>query len=388
MLCYAEVSSKVTSSGGSYAYIEKAFGPFAGFIANTIFWFGVGVFVMAALVNGIADILSVSFPVFKFGPFRATLYILLIGFSAYINVLGVKQGMKMVKTVTLIKMTPLFLLVIFGFATSRLSNLRMDHLPPLQNLGNISLVLFFAFAGGESALNIGGEMKNPKRTAPLGVLYGTLGTIIIFCSVQLAAQGVLGTELANYKDAPLAAMAERIVGPVGNSIIIVASLVAIFGVITSLPLTFPRVILAGAEDNLLPKYLAKIHPRFATPANAIISYSVISFIVAVSGSFRELAVLVAASLLLLYTGVVLATIKFRYTKNTDRSGTFRIPGGLTVPIAALIALGWFFFQLNSKEIIGIVIFIGILSVIYVLRILQKKMNVVKTNPEETEAEEL
>src|SRR6185437_4959673 len=197
--------------GGSYAYIEKAFGSYAGFISNTLFWFGVGVFVTAALVNGFADILSVAFPIFKIPLYRALLFIALIGFSAYINILGVKQGMKVIKIVTFIKMLPLFLLVVLGFWGSKLLNLRMDHLPTFQNLGEVSLVLFFAFAGGETALNIGGEMKNPSRTAPLGIMYGMLATILIFCLIQLAAQGVLGAGLSNFKEAPLAAVADNLI---------------------------------------------------------------------------------------------------------------------------------------------------------------------------------
>lgn len=372
MLCYAEISSQVTCSGGSYVYIERAFGPYAGFISNTLFWFGTGIFVAAALVNGYADILSVAFPIFKMPLYRALLFLALIGFSAYINVRGVKQGMKLIKTITLIKLVPLFLLIVMSFWGSKLSNLRMDHLPPFQNFGEVFLILFFAFAGSESALNVGGEMKNPNRTAPLGVIYGTLATIVIFCSIQLAAQGVLGVELAGYKEAPLAAVADKLTGSVGRIVIIAGSAIAIFGTLTCLPLVFPRVMLAGAKDNLLPGYLAKIHPRFATPANAIITFSVIAFVVAVSGGFRQLAVIVSASLLLLYIGVVLATIKLRFTKNVDKSGTFKIPGGLTVPVAALVALCCFIVQLKLKEITGIIIFISVLSTIYLLRAMQKK----------------
>ena len=111
MLCYAEISSQVTCSGGTYAYIEEAFGPFAGFISNTVFWFGVGVFVTAALVNGMADIFSVPFPVFKIPLYRALLFLVLISFTAIINVRGVKQGMTIIKIVTLIKLIPIFLLL-------------------------------------------------------------------------------------------------------------------------------------------------------------------------------------------------------------------------------------------------------------------------------------
>ena len=372
MLCYAEISSQVTCSGGSYAYIEKAFGPYAGFISNTLFWVGVGVFVTAALVNGFADILSVAFPVFRIAFYRALLFLVLIGFSAYINIRGVKQGMKLIKLVTLIKMAPLFLLVILGFWGSKLSNLRLDHLPSFKNLGEVSLILFFAFAGGETALNVGGEMKNPSRTAPLGILYGMLATIFIFCFIQLAAQGILGSELSSFKEAPMAAVADKLVGSVGHTIVIAASLIAIFGILNSLPLAFPRVMLAGAEDNLLPRYLAKIHTRFSTPANAIITFSAIAFVVAVSGGFRQLAIIVSACLLLLYTGVVLATIKFRFKKNIDKTGTFKIPGGLAVPIAALVALCLFIVQLQLKEITGIAIFIGALSIIYLFKTFSAK----------------
>ena len=381
MLCYAEISSQVTCSGGSYAYIEKAFGPYAGFISNTLFWVGVGVFVTAALMNGFADILSVAFPIFKISFYRALFFIVLIGFSAYINIRGVKQGMKLIKLITFIKLVPLFLLIILGLWGSQISNLHIGRLPSFQNLGEISLVLFFAFAGGETALNIGGEMKNPSRTAPLGILYGMLATIVIFCLIQLAAQGVLGTQLLNYKDAPLAAVADKLIGPTGHTIIIIASLIAIFGILSSLPLAFPRVMLAGAEDNLLPRYLAKIHPRFATPANAIITFSVIAFLVAVSGGFRQLAIIASASLLLLYVGVVLATIKFRMKKDVDRSGTFRIPGGLIIPIAALVALCLFISQLQLKELIGITIFISVLSIIYLFKTITAKRMDPMTVPE-------
>jgi len=137
-------------------------------------------------------------------------------------------------------------------------------------------------------------------------------------------------------------------------------------------MVFSRVMFAGANNNLLPAYLGKVQPRFSTPANAIITFSAIAFIVAVSGGCRQLAVIVSAALLLLYVGVVLATIKFRFKRNQDRSGTFKIPGGLVVPVAALLALGFFIIQLKSSELLGTALFIGGLSVIYFVKNLSKR----------------
>jgi len=377
MLCYAEISSQVTCTGGTYAYIEEAFGPYAGFISNSIFWFGTGVFVTAALVNGIADVLSVAFPVFKIPLYRAILFLVLISFCATINIRGVKQGMTLIKTITLIKLLPIFLLIIVGFWNLNTTNLHIEYLPSFQDFGAVSLILFFTFAGGESVLNVSGEMKNPSRTAPLGLLYGLLATIIIFCAIQLVAQSTLGASLATYNEAPLAEVASNLMGPWAHQIIIAASVIAIFGIINSLLLVFPRVMFAGAENKLLPAFLAKVHPRFSTPANAIATFSVIAWIVAVSGGFRQLAIIVSASLLLLYTGVVLATIKYRLRKNIDRTGTFRIPGGITVHIAALMALSLFVLQLQTKELIGTAIFVGILSAIYFFKSVRKNRNTLK-----------
>ena len=216
-------------------------------------------------------------------------------------------------------------------------------------------------------------MKNPSRTAPLGLILGLLSTIAIFCAVQTVAQSTLGSSLANYKGSPLAMVASTLIGPVANKMVIIASVVAILGILSSLPLVFPRVMFAGAEKKILPSFLAKVHPKFATPSNAIITFSVIAFVVAISGGFRQLAVIVSASLLLLYAGVVLATIRLRFKKNIATGGTFRLPFGITIHIAALFAIGLFITQLQQKELAGTAITVALLSIIYFFQTLRKKV---------------
>jgi amino acid transporter len=79
-LCYAEVGSRITDSGGAYIYIERAFGRYAGFMANTFFWIGTGVFVSAALINGIADMLSVVVPILKLTGVQGNIFFVVIWF--------------------------------------------------------------------------------------------------------------------------------------------------------------------------------------------------------------------------------------------------------------------------------------------------------------------
>ena len=370
-LCYAEVSSRITTSGGMYAYIEKAFGPFWGFLANTLFWLGTGAFVAAALINGMADMLSIPFPVLNQSFYRGLLFMIIFIAAAYSNIIGTKQGMLVIKIITIVKILPLLLILIAGLTQLNTANLTWEGFPSVDKLGAASLILFFAFAGGETALNISGEMKNPNRTAPLGLILGVIILVVFYALLQLVSQSALGAELANQK-APLAAVAGILLGSWGIKVLIACGVIAIFGSFYSTILGFPRVLFAGANDGLLPKFLSKVHPKYATPHLAIIGFSAIAFIMAVSGGFRQLIVLATITLLITYAGVVLALIKFRLKSSKAYPASFVLPGGLLIPIVTLIILGWFIFQSKLNELIAIGIFLAVLSVIYAAKFFFKK----------------
>jgi basic amino acid/polyamine antiporter, APA family len=372
-LCYAEASSRITNTGGAYTYIENAFGKYIGFMGNSLVWFGCGVFASAAMVNGIADILSVSFPMFTNPIYRGALFLLMLVFCAFFNVKGIKQGMNVIKLLTLIKILPLILLVGVGLFYLKADNLHWEKLPTFKSLGEASLILFFAFTGGEMAVNISGEMKNPNRTAPLGLLLG-IGVIILFyCLLQLVAQGVLGSDLLNHKEAPLAAVAGVLFGDFGVTLLTICSVMAIFGSLNSIVLLFPRTLYAGAKDGTLPTFLAKIHPEFATPYWSIISFCIMVFLVAISGGFKQLVVLATASIFLIHLGVVLAVIKSKLQKETVQTTSFTLYGGLTIPILALVVLIWFLGQLKFNEIKAMGVFLAILSLIYLVFNGKKKL---------------
>ena len=374
-LCYAEVSSRITTSGGMYAYIEKAFGPFWGFLANTLFWFGTGAFVAAALINGIADMLSIPFPILNQSFYRGLLFLTFFIGVAYSNIIGTKQGMLIIKIITVIKILPLILILVAGLAQLNTANLSWQGFPSVDKLGAASLILFFAFAGGETALNISGEMKNPNRTAPLGLILGVIILVIFYALLQIVSQSAMGAELANQK-APLAAVAGILLGSWGIKVLIACGVIAIFGSFYSIILGFSRVLFAGAKDGLLPKFLSAVHPKYATPHLAIISFSVIAFIMAVSGGFRQLIVLATITILISYTGVVLVLIKFRLKENKAYPAGFRLPGGLLIPIVTLIILGWFLFQSKLNELIAIGILLAALSVIYAVKLFFNKRTII------------
>jgi len=364
MLCYAEIGTRITSAGGSYAYVEAAFGDFAGFIVSWLAVFGWSILGSAALMNIIADSLAAIFPVFTNPWIRALLYGVLLGFLVLTNIRGAKEGVAFTKWITIIKLVPLFGIIIFGFNLINLDNLYWEHLPSINTFGNTTLVLFFAFAGFETALGVSGEIKNPKRTIPLGILFGGGLVLIIYMLLQTVTQGVLGMEMTAVKDAPLAAVAAKIVGTVGATMLLVAAAISCFGAVSTDVLNTPRVLYAGAKDGLFPKFLGKVHSKFATPHWSIFCFAGLIFIFSVSGGFQQLAILASAAILLIYLLVVLATIKLRMKKKDTPQNTFKVPGGLIIPGIGIASIIWLLSSLSIGEIVSTIIFIAIICVIY------------------------
>lgn len=375
MLCYAEVGSKVTTAGGSYAYVEAAFGDFAGFIISWIFFFGWCILSDAALMNIIADSLAVIFPVFLNPWIRGLFFFVLLGFMVTVNIWGAKQGVAVVKIISIVKLLPLFGIIIFGFGKINSANLHWEQLPSIKTFGNTALILFFAFAGFESALGVSGEIKNPKRTVPLGILLGGILVLTVYLLLQAVTQGILGTQMAAYKDAPLAAIAEKIIGPIGGTILLLTAAISCFGSVSADVLNTSRVLFAGANDGLFPKFLGKVHPKFSTPYWAIICFGGLIFILSVAGGFKQLAILASAAILLIYLAVILATIKLRKQKQDAAEKTFRIPGGLFFPFIGIASIVWLLTSLSKWEILSTLIFIAIICLIYFI---MKKIKTSKT----------
>ena len=373
MLCYMEIGSKITASGGSYIYVEKTFGPLAGFIVNWLFFFGWGVLGSAAIMNVITDSLAVIFPVFANPIIRVLALFTLEGIMVWVNVRGAEVSIKFVEYVTFIKIIPLIGIIVFGISRIKPINLHWEHFPTVHTLGSMVIVLFFAFAGFETSLNSSGEIKDPKRTIPRGIIFGALVVFIFYGLINTVTQGVLGAGIIKFKDAPLAAVAYEIIGPAGTTALLVAAVISCFANCTGDLLATPRLLFAGAKDGLFPKPLAKVHPKFATPYVAVITYGIMIFGFAVFGGFDELAVLASCSMLLIYLGVVLSMMKLRLKKNSGDEKTFKVPGGYVIPVIAIAAIIWLLVNLERIKQLSTLAFIAIICIIYfVMKLVQNK----------------
>jgi len=373
-LCLAELGSKTTATGGVYTYIETAFGPYAGFLANNIYWFGASVLSDAALSNALSDTLVVYFPFPGKEIFRIVFLVFLFAVMAFLNIRSLKSGLRMVEIAAITKMIPLVILVIVGTAFVSTKNLQWVSIPTMGNIGTASLLLFYAFMGVEAPLTNGGEIKNPKRTVPLGVFFGTACVLILYMLLQLVTQGVLGDSISAHQSAPLAAVAAIIFGKAGITIVILATVISMLGTLAGEILSIPRTLFAGARDGLMPKALARVHPRFFTPYIAIIVYASLGLLFAIFGAFKQLAVIASASLLIIYLGAALATIKLRRLATTAGSEKiFVVPGGAIIPLIASCAIIWLLSNLSRQELTHTLIFILVFSLIYAFNKWRKKM---------------
>ena len=372
MLCFAEVGSKVTVSGGPYAYIQEAFGPFAGFLANNLFWFGYAALADAAIANAMIDMLAIEFTFLSESLYRTLFFLIIYVGFAWINIRGVKNGVNMVKMLTFVKLIPLVALVALGVFWVEGENLRFEGWPSSMKLGEACVLLFFAFGGGEGALSASGEIKEPNKTVPRGLLLGVGGVVILYILIQIVTQGVIGSEIVNYNEAPLAELATRIIGSSGGVILLFAAAISIFSTLSGSVMSYPRILYAGSKEGLAPSFLSKIHPTYASPYWAIIVYSILVFGLSTFGGFKKLAIVSSIILLLIYLGVVLATIRLRYREDIDEKETFKIAGGITIPVICVITIIWFLAQSTMTEVNGVLIFIAVLSVLYRLFIWKKR----------------
>jgi len=365
MLCVAEVSSKITATGGVYIYIEKTFGKYPGFLTVCLLLLST-ITGVAAIANAIVNIIFKLFPVVEGEIIRIFFFVLMFSGLGYINVIGLKKGVGFVKWITIIKIAPLLLIVFIGFKDIDLTNLVWETTPTIGQIGTTSLVLYFAFTGAGTALSVSGEVRNPQKTIPRAILFSIFIVGIIYVLVQTVSQGVLGASLPSFTENPLGEVADHIFGPIGFTLITIGAAVSMFGSISSLILSFPRVLYAASKDNVIPiKKLAEIHPKYTTPHIAIIVFISLCFIFASFGGFKELAIISSAAALSISLGLSIATIKLRRNKTFDANGkTFRIPGGYIVPILSIIVILWFLSNLSPNKLLSLGLFIIILTILY------------------------
>jgi basic amino acid/polyamine antiporter, APA family len=313
-------------------------------------------FATAAVASVFAASLATFVPSLGSGVGRTLILAALFGALAVINVRGVQHGTRLIEIVTIAKLLPLVVLVVVGAFFVDTRQLTWERAPAMSDIGRTSVVLFFAFAGIESALVPSGEIKDPARTVPRALFIALAGVALLYIAIQVVAQGILGPALAT-EPAPLAAAARRIAAPLGVLLALGAA-ISTFGHSSGMMLAAPRALFAFGRDGLLPRAFGSVHARFRTPHVAIVTQALVCALLAITSSFGKLATLATVSILAVYLLCCIAAwILRRRDVRAEGAVPFRMPGGPIVPVLAVAVIVWLLSSATMREfaIVGAVV---------------------------------
>ena len=178
VLCIADAGSRVSLTGGPYAYVGTAFGPYAGFLSGVLLWM-LGTFATAAVSTVFASSLGLLVPALAGRVMEIGILVVAFGFWSLVNLQGATLGVRLNSIATVAKLLPLLLVAVGGLFFVDTDNLRVAAMPAAADVARTSLLLIFAFAGIECALVPSGEVRNTARTVPRAIGLAMVGITVL-----------------------------------------------------------------------------------------------------------------------------------------------------------------------------------------------------------------
>jgi amino acid transporter len=363
-LGFAEAGSRVSRTGGPYAYVEVAFGPFVGFLCGVLLWM-LGTFALAGVSMIFTANVGQLVPAVSTRTGAAVFLAAVYAALAAVNLRGVRHGTRLNIAITIAKLLPLLVLAAGGLASLRAEHLAVTAAPEPGAVARASMLLIFAFAGVETALVPAGEVRRPERTVPRALLLAMVIVTVLYVWIQVVAQGILGPGLAGHPT-PLAEAAGRSLGAWGRTLLLVGASVSMFGFVSGMSLAVPRALFALARDGFLPSLLASVHGVYRTPYAAIAAQSIIAWLFAVTSSFQRMAVLANLSVLLLYAACCLAAWTLRRRGVAGGAAPVRVPLGQLVPWLACAVIVWLLTSIRADEWAAVLITLAVAALLFAL----------------------
>ncbi|WP_057705123.1 APC family permease [Lactiplantibacillus xiangfangensis] len=350
-LCYAEDATYFKANGGPYLYAKSAFGDFVGYEVGFSVW-AISIIAWATMSTAFATALGAIFPVIQQPVWKAVTIFVLLGTLTLINISGVSLTKLVNNVVTIAKLVPLVLFVIVG-----LFFVNGAHFTPFvvtttnfnSAFGSAAILIFYAFTGFEAIAIAAQEFHNPQRTIPLAIVVVLSVVALLYILIQVVSIGVLGSHLAG-NPAPIQAGLEKMIGPVGKTIVAVGTLVSILGIATAQSFYLPRIGSSMADNGVMPKVVGYRNRR-GVPAVAMLVSFVIAVPLAISGTFQTLAAISVVSRFAQYIPTILAVLVFRRRKMTPGGSRFRVPFGPVLPIVAVVVSLWLLSKASAFQLI-------------------------------------
>ncbi|MBL8656007.1 MAG: amino acid permease [Altererythrobacter sp.] len=335
-LTFARIAGFFDITGGPIVYTSHAFGRFIGFQTGMLIYIS-RVAAIAASANLIVSHAAALWPVLADGMPRAGALGLFLVAITWLNAAGVRAGMAGIYIVSVLKLAPLVLLILFGVPEIRWGVVAGASPIGLDRMGETMLVLMYAFIGFEFSLIAAGETRDARAAIPKALIRTVVAIAVCYALIQLVVVSV-APDIGDSKT-PLVEVAGRLLGPWGALLLGLGVVFSISGGSMTSLLTAPRLTFALARDGSLPAWLGKVDARSGAPVNSILFCGALSFVLAVGQQFVWLTVFATFVRLVTYV-LCIASLPVIERSMTAQPGQFRLVGGLAIPALALVLTLW------------------------------------------------
>jgi amino acid transporter len=349
-LCFAEVGSRFTQTGGPYLYARVAFGPAIGFIVGWVTWV-TRPLTIAAIGNLLVGYVSALWPAAGSGAPRAGVITAFIAVLTAVLVAGIRQTAFVGTAFTAGKLVVLGVFIVAGLPAIAWDRVTFDSAPDPGALASAVLLLVFAFGGFEMGSVVAGEIRDPRRDLPIGMT-AALGIVAaLYILIQLVAIGT-ATGLAT-SERPLADAATVVLGPIVGRTFAVVALMLLLGTMLTTLLLGTRMMYALGEQGQLPAFFARVHPRTRTPIGSILVTCGVAYVATLFSTFAGVLVIATSTRILTYLVTCVALPVLRRRPDVPPP-LFEFRAGVPIAVACTVMLSALLFQSSWTELMTLV----------------------------------
>ncbi|HEV2342267.1 MAG TPA: amino acid permease [Candidatus Acidoferrales bacterium] len=369
-LSVAELGAAIPEAGGTYAYLNRAFGRVWAFLFGWTYSIIGAPTSIATIAAGLLQFASFLFPViaaplwvwhysnpFTHAPsvfaftWAQPLAVVAIFLVTFINYFGVRLGGRVQVALTVIKIAAVVAVIFIGFLFGKGSFANFHSVSPaMKHLGITAGLLtamasaLWAYDGWINLTFVGSEIENPERNIPLSLVFGVLVVCGIYVAMSAACFYVLAFSKAASSGHIASDVIARATGAGAATWMTIIMMVCALGTLNSSILTNARVDYALARDGLFFRVARGVHARFRTPANALVFQGILASVLALSGTFDELSNLYVFLVWIFYAAQTVGVIVLR-VREPNMPRPYRMWGYPWVPV--LFILGALALTVNS-----------------------------------------
>ena len=321
---YAELAQRRPEVGGQYAYIRDAFHPMAAFLYGWTLLLVIQTGGMAAVsmtfANYFADLTGLGLD-------RTIVAVVTLGILTVINCLGVRSGANVQNTFMVLKLAAIVMLVVLGWRA--IGGEAVDAAPAQAAGGGFMAAMvpvLFAYGGWQTASFISGEMKNPERDLPRGLLFGVLGVVTLYLAVNIVCILALGPQQLAATSTPATEVMRRALGDRGAQLIAAGIAISTVGFLSQSMLTAPRVYYAMARDGAFFSTVGTVNAKSQAPVVAIALQGVWAAIIVVAFGLYEQVLNYVVALDALFFGLTGAALLVFRKRDTAQVTGLKMPG--------------------------------------------------------------